>query len=153
DLADACLDRPGAALRARAAAVSTTADLGVARPDRLVGSDTLDRGHARGARRLGQGRTALAVRPRAGGSGAAPRDRFLASADSAWRTPRVMLPVALTIAGSDPSGGGGIQADLRTFAALGVHGASVVSTLTVQDTRQVRGVFAVAPELVRAQLE
>ena len=64
-----------------------------------------------------------------------------------------MLPVALTIAGSDPSGGGGIQADLRTFAALGVHGASVVSTLTVQDTRRVRRIVAVAPELVGAQLE
>src|ERR1051325_5320417 len=63
------------------------------------------------------------------------------------------LPVALTIAGSDPSGGAGIQADPATFGAFGVHGASVVTALTAQDTRRVHGVIAVAPEFVRAQLD
>src|SRR5437763_1100410 len=63
------------------------------------------------------------------------------------------LPVALTIAGSDPSGGAGIQADLATFVAFGIHGASVVTVLTAQDTRGVHGVAPVAPDFVRAQLD
>src|SRR5882724_9499898 len=63
------------------------------------------------------------------------------------------VPVALTIAGSDPSGGAGIQADLATFAAHGIHGASVVTALTAQDTRGVHGVTPVAPDFVRAQLD
>ena len=62
-------------------------------------------------------------------------------------------PVALTIAGSDPSGGAGIQADLRTFAAFGVHGASVVTALTAQDTRRVRAIAEVAPAFVAQQLD
>jgi len=61
-------------------------------------------------------------------------------------------PVALTIAGSDPSGGAGIQADVVTFARFGVHGASVVTALTAQDTRGVRAVMGVPPELVAQQL-
>src|SRR5262249_26287526 len=61
-------------------------------------------------------------------------------------------PVALTIAGSDPSGGAGIQADVVTFARFGVHGASVLAALTVQDTRGVRAVTGVPPELVAQQL-
>ena len=64
-------------------------------------------------------------------------------------TPKV---TALTVAGSDPSGGAGLQADLRAFDALGVHGASVVTLITAQGTRGVRKVDALRPELVRAQL-
>lgn len=63
------------------------------------------------------------------------------------RTP----PIALTIAGSDPSGGAGIQADLKTFAALGVYGASVLTALTAQNTTGVFGVHAVPPDFIRAQ--
>ncbi|MDQ3664457.1 MAG: bifunctional hydroxymethylpyrimidine kinase/phosphomethylpyrimidine kinase [Actinomycetota bacterium] len=61
--------------------------------------------------------------------------------------------VALTIAGSDSSGGAGIQADLKTFAALGVHGASAVTALTAQNTRGVRAVHAVPADFVVAQVE
>jgi hydroxymethylpyrimidine/phosphomethylpyrimidine kinase len=65
----------------------------------------------------------------------------------------VTTPVALTIAGSDPSGGAGIQADLKTFAALGVYGASVITALTAQNTRGVFGVFDVPSEIVTAQID
>ncbi|MGW8162043.1 MAG: bifunctional hydroxymethylpyrimidine kinase/phosphomethylpyrimidine kinase, partial [Desulfobulbales bacterium] len=61
--------------------------------------------------------------------------------------------VALTIAGSDPSGGAGIQADLKTFTAIGVYGGAVISSLTVQNTRGVFGAQAVAPQLVMDQIE
>ena len=63
-----------------------------------------------------------------------------------------MTPVALTIAGSDPSGGAGLQADHKTFAAFGVYGASVVSAHTVQDTTGVHAVAPVEPSIVVAQL-
>lgn len=63
-----------------------------------------------------------------------------------------MTAVALTIAGSDPSGGAGLQADHKTFAAFGVYGASVVTALTVQDTTGVHAVVPVEPALVEAQL-
>ncbi len=59
---------------------------------------------------------------------------------------------ALTIAGSDSGGGAGIQADLKTFSALGVYGASVITALTAQNTREVRGVFPVTPEFIQLQL-
>jgi hydroxymethylpyrimidine/phosphomethylpyrimidine kinase len=62
-------------------------------------------------------------------------------------------PVALTIAGSDSSGGAGIQADLKTFAALGVYGASVITALTAQNTLAVSAVHPVPPEFVTAQLD
>ena len=62
-------------------------------------------------------------------------------------------PVALTIAGSDSGGGAGIQADLATFAALGVHGASAITAVTVQDTRGVHGIHAVPADTVVAQVE
>lgn len=61
--------------------------------------------------------------------------------------------VALSIAGSDPSGGAGIQADLKTFAALGAYGTTVVTALTAQSTTGVTGVHPVPPEFVREQLE
>jgi hydroxymethylpyrimidine/phosphomethylpyrimidine kinase len=64
-----------------------------------------------------------------------------------------MTPVALTIAGSDSSGGAGIQADLKTFAAFGVYGASVITALTAQNTQGVRGVHLVPADFVTAQLE
>ena len=60
--------------------------------------------------------------------------------------------VALTIAGSDPSGGAGIQADLKTFHQCGVYGEAVITLLTVQNTRRVSRVECMAPELVIEQL-
>ena len=62
-------------------------------------------------------------------------------------------PVALTIAGSDSSGGAGIQADLKTFAALGVYGASAITALTAQNTRGVTGIHAVPADFVTAQID
>ena len=62
-------------------------------------------------------------------------------------------PVALTIAGSDSSGGAGIQADLKTFAALGVYGASAITALTAQNTRGVAGIHVVPAEFLRAQID
>lgn len=61
-------------------------------------------------------------------------------------------PVALSIAGSDPSGGAGIQADLKTFAALGAYGTTIITALTAQNTRGVTGVHAVPVEFVDEQL-
>jgi len=62
-------------------------------------------------------------------------------------------PSALSIAGSDPSGGAGIQADLKTFSALGVYGAAAITALTAQNTLGVSGVHPVPPEFVAAQLD
>ncbi|HHY39154.1 MAG TPA: bifunctional hydroxymethylpyrimidine kinase/phosphomethylpyrimidine kinase [Clostridia bacterium] len=63
------------------------------------------------------------------------------------------MPCALTIAGSDSSGGAGIQADLKTFTVLGVYGASVITGITAQNTMGVRGVELVSEDMVRGQLE
>ncbi|MGQ0671714.1 MAG: bifunctional hydroxymethylpyrimidine kinase/phosphomethylpyrimidine kinase [Hyphomicrobium sp.] len=62
-------------------------------------------------------------------------------------------PIALTIAGSDPSGGAGLQADLKTFAALGVYGASIVTALTAQNTLGVTGVMRVPAAFIAAQMQ
>jgi hydroxymethylpyrimidine/phosphomethylpyrimidine kinase len=61
--------------------------------------------------------------------------------------------IAVTIAGSDSGGGAGIQADLKTFSALGVYGASVISALTAQNTRGVSAVLEVPPAFVAAQMD
>jgi hydroxymethylpyrimidine/phosphomethylpyrimidine kinase len=63
------------------------------------------------------------------------------------------VPVALTIAGSDSGGGAGIQADLKTFSALGVYGASVVTALTAQNTKGVSAIHQVPPEFITAQMD
>ena len=62
------------------------------------------------------------------------------------------IPVALTIAGSDPSGGAGIQADLKTFHQFGVYGASALTLVTVQNTMRVDRVECLDPGLVRCQI-
>src|SRR5271156_4263404 len=63
------------------------------------------------------------------------------------------IPVALTIAGSDSSGGAGVQADLKTFSALGVYGASVITALTAQNTTGVSGIHQVPADFVIAQID
>jgi hydroxymethylpyrimidine kinase/phosphomethylpyrimidine kinase len=63
------------------------------------------------------------------------------------------MPIALTIAGSDSGGGAGIQADLKTFAALGVYGASVITSVTAQNTREVTGIYDLPAEFITLQLD
>src|SRR5919204_5683357 len=63
------------------------------------------------------------------------------------------IPITLTIAGSDSSGGAGIQADLKTFAAFGVYGASVITALTAQNTQGVAGIHQVPADFVTAQID
>jgi hydroxymethylpyrimidine/phosphomethylpyrimidine kinase len=63
------------------------------------------------------------------------------------------MRTALTIAGSDPSGGAGIQADVKTFAAFGLYGASAVTAITVQSTKGVDGIAPLSADLVTAQIE
>jgi hydroxymethylpyrimidine/phosphomethylpyrimidine kinase len=64
-----------------------------------------------------------------------------------------MTPIAVTIAGSDSSGGAGIQADLKTFAALGVYGASAITALTAQNTKGVRAIYDVPADFIAAQID
>jgi hydroxymethylpyrimidine/phosphomethylpyrimidine kinase len=64
-----------------------------------------------------------------------------------------MIPRVLTIAGSDSSGGAGIQADLKTFTVFRTYGMSAITALTAQNTRGVSGIFPVSPEFVRAQID
>jgi hydroxymethylpyrimidine/phosphomethylpyrimidine kinase len=64
----------------------------------------------------------------------------------------VKLPVALTIAGSDSGGGAGIQADLKTFAALGVHGTSAITAITAQNTTGVTNILELPTSLIREQI-
>ena len=68
-----------------------------------------------------------------------------------WRAE--MHAQALTIAGSDSGGGAGIQADLKTFSALGVYGASAITAITAQNTRTVAAVSAVSPDMIAAQID
>jgi hydroxymethylpyrimidine/phosphomethylpyrimidine kinase len=62
-------------------------------------------------------------------------------------------PIAVTIAGSDSGGGAGIQADLKTFSALGVYGASVIAALTAQNTKGVTGIHDVPRDFITAQID
>jgi hydroxymethylpyrimidine/phosphomethylpyrimidine kinase len=64
-----------------------------------------------------------------------------------------MTPIAVTIAGSDSGGGAGIQADLKTFSALGVYGASVITALTAQNTLGVQGIHDIPPAFVARQID
>jgi hydroxymethylpyrimidine/phosphomethylpyrimidine kinase len=69
-------------------------------------------------------------------------------------TPQTATPrTALTIAGSDSGGGAGLQADLKTFAAHGVHGTSAITAVTAQNTAEVRGVVPLEADFVRLQIE
>ncbi|WP_068462585.1 bifunctional hydroxymethylpyrimidine kinase/phosphomethylpyrimidine kinase [Hyphomicrobium sulfonivorans] len=68
-------------------------------------------------------------------------------------TDETPIPIALTIAGSDSSGGAGIQADLKTFTALGIYGASVITALTAQNTLGVSAIHAVPESFITAQID
>ncbi|MFO1125850.1 MAG: bifunctional hydroxymethylpyrimidine kinase/phosphomethylpyrimidine kinase [Methylocystis sp.] len=63
------------------------------------------------------------------------------------------IPRLLSIAGSDPSGGAGVQADLKTFSAFGCYGMAAITALTAQNTRGVTAAYPVAPDIVAAQIE
>ncbi|HYY66252.1 MAG TPA: bifunctional hydroxymethylpyrimidine kinase/phosphomethylpyrimidine kinase [Nitrososphaeraceae archaeon] len=65
----------------------------------------------------------------------------------------IMTKVALSIAGSDPGGGAGIQADIKTFLALGVYGCTAITTVTAQNTQKVSGIYEISPEVIRRQIQ
>jgi hydroxymethylpyrimidine/phosphomethylpyrimidine kinase len=75
------------------------------------------------------------------------------SAPTSVPTPVAVTPIAVTVAGSDSGGGAGIQADLKTFSALGVYGASVITALTAQNTQRVTGIHDVPPGFIAAQMD
>ena len=76
-----------------------------------------------------------------------------ASSMRRWQAGASMTAIAVTIAGSDSGGGAGIQADLKTFSALGVYGASVITALTAQNTQGVTGIHDVPPDFIAAQID
>lgn len=65
----------------------------------------------------------------------------------------ISVPIAVTIAGSDPSGGAGIQADLKTFSALNVYGASIITALTAQNTHGVYSIHTLPADFIHAQIK
>src|SRR5215469_15968126 len=75
------------------------------------------------------------------------------TADMPPELPWSSVPRALTIAGSDSGAGAGIQADLKTFAALGVYGLSAITAITAQNTQGVRAVEEISPAVVEAQID
>ena len=66
---------------------------------------------------------------------------------------KIRTPIVMTIAGSDSGGGAGIAADLKTFAALGVHGTCAITSVTAQNTTGVLETFDLAPETIASQIE
>jgi hydroxymethylpyrimidine kinase/phosphomethylpyrimidine kinase len=65
---------------------------------------------------------------------------------------KIKIPVAITVAGSDSGGGAGIQADLKTFAALGVHGTTAITSITAQNTKVVKAIEDLKPQIIRDQI-
>jgi len=87
-----------------------------------------------------------------GTRGRSPREAGITSPDEGTKTGGVPRPRALTIAGSDSGGGAGIQADLKTFSALGVFGMTAITAVTVQNTKGVSGYEELSPETVGNQI-
>ena len=66
--------------------------------------------------------------------------------------PQKTYPIVLSVAGSDSSGGAGIQADLKTFSALGVYGATAITAITAQNIQGVKSQYAICPQMVYEQI-